>query len=173
MTFVFPSPCVCSRNPTFPLCVSMGDTQRRRLSSRYTPRTVWINVPVPNWQVYSSDSSKHGPVTITDVPPNMCPRFGRRTRSVFSVVEKMQVCYWSAFNSNHCSISPIASNLLLSVGTETIRHNKSFPVSPAYFDEILLTIWWVFPITVGLIMFMCYAIYKHKCSGITVVHNIH
>ena len=91
MTFVFPSPCICSLNPTLPVSLIKGDTQRRRLSSRYTPRTLLTNIPVPNIQVYSSDSSKHGPVTITDVPPNMCPRFGRRTRSVVSVVE-MHVC---------------------------------------------------------------------------------
>ena len=92
MTFVFPSPRICSLNPTFPLSVIKGDTQRSRLSSRYTPQTPLTNLPVPNRQVYSSDSSKHGPVTITDVPPNMCPRFGRRTSSVVSVAEKAHVC---------------------------------------------------------------------------------
>ena len=92
MTFVFPSPRICSLDPTFPVSVSVGDTQRSRLSSRYTPRAPLTNLPVPNWQVYSSDSSKHGPVTIIDVPPNMCPRFGRRISSVVSAVEKVHVC---------------------------------------------------------------------------------
>jgi len=34
--------------------------------------------------VYSCPASKHGPETVTDVPPRMCPQYGRIVRSVVS-----------------------------------------------------------------------------------------